>query len=74
MVEEVMDLDYSNSLFIEMNSPRQSMWIAWVLLGLFWEGPRFGSLKQGNGSEGAQREDEQELNDLDNSIWRRSLL
>lgn len=28
MVEEVMDLDYSNSLFIEMNRPRQSRRIA----------------------------------------------
>ena len=28
MVEEVMDLDYSNSLFIEMIRPRQSRRIA----------------------------------------------
>lgn len=32
MVEEVMDLDYSNSSFIEMNRPRQSWMIAGALL------------------------------------------
>ena len=32
MVEEVMDLDYSNSLFIEMNRPLQPLWVTGVLL------------------------------------------
>ena len=32
MVEEVMDLDYSNSLYIEMNRPLQPLWVTGVLL------------------------------------------